>query len=159
MKIYTVGVYGKTEEEFFSLLTDNQIDTFLDIRQRRGVRGSLYRFVNSNYLQMKLKQMDVNYLYKKELAPTTEIREKQWAEDRDKNETKKLRTTLSSLFSNCYCSQILDSFDFEALIRDLEIIQSENVVLFCVESVATACHRSLLAKRLKSSYGFEVINL
>ena len=40
MKIYTIGVYNSTEQEFFNKLVDNNIDTFCDIRQRRGVRGS-----------------------------------------------------------------------------------------------------------------------
>ena len=48
MKIYTIGVYGSSEEEFFGKLTESKIDLFCDIRQRRGVRGRQYAFVNSN---------------------------------------------------------------------------------------------------------------
>ncbi len=46
MKFYTIGVYGSTGNEFFQKLIDNNIDTFCDIRQRRGVRGAKYAFVN-----------------------------------------------------------------------------------------------------------------
>jgi len=46
MEFYTIGVYNSTEKEFFDKLTKNNIDTFCDIRQRRGVRGSKYAFVN-----------------------------------------------------------------------------------------------------------------
>ena len=77
MKIYTIGVFGSTEQQFFGKLVENKIDTFCDIRQRRGVRGSEYAFVNSNYLQHKLAEMDIKYGHIIELAPTTEIREKQ----------------------------------------------------------------------------------
>ena len=77
MKIYTIGVYNSTEQQFFSKLIDNNIDTFCDIRQRRGVRGSEYAFVNSNYLQTKLKELDIKYAHILDLAPTSEIREKQ----------------------------------------------------------------------------------
>ncbi len=56
MKIYTIGVYGSTEEEFFGKLTKSKIDLFCDIRQRRGVRGRQYAFVNSSYLQKKLSE-------------------------------------------------------------------------------------------------------
>ena len=80
-EIYTIGVYASTEESFFNKLTDNKIDVFCDIRQHRGVRGSKYSYVNIRYLQEKLTQLGINYVYAKELAPTTEIREKQHAED------------------------------------------------------------------------------
>lgn len=62
MKIYTIGVYGSTEQEFFNKLIENRIDTFCDIRQRRGVRGSEYAFVNSNRLQNKLAELDIKYV-------------------------------------------------------------------------------------------------
>ena len=65
MKIYTIGVYGSTEEEFFGKLTKFQIDLFCDIRQRRGVRGRQYAFVNSSYLQKKLSDLGIGYLYEK----------------------------------------------------------------------------------------------
>jgi hypothetical protein len=45
MKFYTIGVYGSTEKDFFEKLIENRIDTFCDIRQRRGVRGRLNIFV------------------------------------------------------------------------------------------------------------------
>ena len=70
MKIYTIGVYNSTEQQFFSKLIDNNIDTFCDIRQRRGVRGSEYAFVNSNYLQTKLNELDIKYAHILDLAPT-----------------------------------------------------------------------------------------
>ena len=47
LALYTMGVYGSTEASFFKKLEQNNIDTFCDIRQRRGVRGSKYRYVNS----------------------------------------------------------------------------------------------------------------
>ena len=44
LKIYTIGVYGKTEDEFFDALVENEIELFIDIRARRGMRGSKYSF-------------------------------------------------------------------------------------------------------------------
>lgn len=58
MEFFTIGVYNSTENEFFNKLTQNNIDTFCDIRQRRGVRGAKYSFVNSNRLQEKLNDLD-----------------------------------------------------------------------------------------------------
>lgn len=45
MKIFTIGVYNSTELQFFKKLSENNIDTFCDIRQRRGGRGREYAFV------------------------------------------------------------------------------------------------------------------
>ena len=81
-----MGVYGFTAEEFFSKLTQYKIDTFLDIRRRRAVRGSEYAFVNSNRLQSTLAEMNIRYRHILELAPTDEIRHIQ--EKTDKNKTK-----------------------------------------------------------------------
>ena len=49
MKIFTIGVYNSSETHFFDKLKNNHIDVFCDIRQRRGVRGRKYAFVNSLY--------------------------------------------------------------------------------------------------------------
>ena len=54
---FTIGVYNSTESEFFQKLKSNGIDTFCDIRQRRGVRGKKYSFVNSNRLQNRLRDL------------------------------------------------------------------------------------------------------
>ena len=37
--IVTIGVYGFTEVDFFHALRQAGVDTFVDIRGRRGVRG------------------------------------------------------------------------------------------------------------------------
>lgn len=82
MEFYTIGVYNSTEKEYFKKLTDIHIDTFCDIRQRRGVRGSEYAFINSNRLQLKLNDLDIKYGHILELAPSSEIRELQKVADK-----------------------------------------------------------------------------
>ena len=57
MEFYTIGVYNSDKEQFFNKLIENGIDTFCDIRQRRGVRGREYSFVNSNRLQATLHEI------------------------------------------------------------------------------------------------------
>ena len=116
MEIYTMGVYGSSEDSFFKLLIDNEIDAFCDIRQRRGVRGSQYSYVNSNYLQEKLSVMNIRYYYEKLLAPTNEIRQKQKDDDKQKHIDKKQRTELGLVFKSEYIKQILDNYDIDALI-------------------------------------------
>lgn len=158
MKIYTIGVYNSTEQEFFSKLLDNGIDTFCDIRQRRGVRGREYSFVNSNYLQEKLRDLDIRYAHIIELAPTTEIRDKQKAEDQRLGVQKKTRDTLGSIFTKEYKNKI-STFDFDNFYERLDSIGASRVVFFCVEEKATACHRSIVAREMSDRFKCEVIHL
>lgn len=159
MKIFTIGVYNSSEEEFFNKLSNNSIDTFCDIRQRRGVRGHDYKFVNSLYLQKKLAEMGILYKHIIELAPTKDIREKQWAADTMLKEQKRTRNHLGRLFIQEYCECILCKFDFDSLIDGLNSIGAKNIALFCVEERPQACHRSIVANELRVKYGFEVIDL
>lgn len=158
MKIYTIGVYNSTEQQFFSKLIDNNIDTFCDIRQRRGVRGSEYAFVNSNYLQTKLNELDIKYAHILDLAPTSEIREKQKIEDARLGVQKKSRDVLGSVFTREYKNKI-SSFDFDEFYDQLDRIGASRVVFFCVEEKATACHRSIVAQEMKERFKLEVIHL
>ena len=158
-EIYTIGVYGSTEETFFSKLIEAQIDLFVDIRQRRGVRGNQYKYVNSNYLQAKLKELGIGYLYIKDLSPTKEIRMKQKEADKVIGETKQKRTKLGSVFVHEYVHQILEEYDIEALMRTIESDGYNQIVFFCVEEKAEACHRSLVVNRIHEIYSYSITNL
>ena len=117
MEIYTIGVYGSTEQQFFNKLVENNIDTFCDIRQRRGVRGSEYAFVNSQRLQNRLAEMGIQYDYLKDLAPTKEIRDKQKEADKLAGIQKKDRTRLGDVFIDGYKRHIVD-YDFGTLVEN-----------------------------------------
>jgi len=159
MRFYTIGVYGSTENEFFAKLKNYNIDLFCDIRQRRGVRGKQYSFVNSNKLQNKLKELNIDYLHLKELAPTNEIRAKQREYDKQNNILKRERLKLSEIFINEYNNLILKNYDFSKLLSYIEENNYQNIVFFCVEREFLACHRSLVAKKLKEIYDFNVIDI
>lgn len=156
IKIYTIGVYNSTEDSFFNKLQDYKIDLFCDIRQRRGVRGSKYKYVNSNYLQTKLGELGIKYQYIKALAPTNDIRQKQKDADKSNGETKKQRTELGETFKSEYIKCILNAFDIHGLANELLESKATNVVLFCVEELASACHRSLVAERLSEVLKCEI---
>lgn len=157
--IYTIGVYNSTEISYFEKLVVNKIDLFCDIRQRRGVRGSQYKYVNSNYLQNTLNNLGITYWYVKELAPTAEIREKQKRVDKLNNVTKRCRNTLGDVFSNEYCKSILDVFDIRRFVNEIDSNNFQNIVFFCVEENASACHRSLVAQRISEITGWKIVNL
>jgi len=159
MNFYTIGVYNSTEKEFFDKLINNKIDTFCDIRQRRGVRGSKYSFVNSKRLQSKLHDLGINYFHYLDLAPTKEIRELQKLADIDNQELKRDRKTLGQVFIKEYRNQIVEPFNFFEFLDELKKSSANNIVLFCVEESHKACHRSLVAEKLSSEHKLNVKNI
>jgi len=150
--IYTIGVFGSSEKEYFQKLTDNKIDTFYDIRQRRAVRGAEYAFVNSQRLQDKLAELKINYIHELRLAPTDAVRNVQKKADAKQKVAYRKREELSNEFKDAYTKEILAKFDLKEFVDDLAEAKAKKVVLFCVEGTATACHRSLVTDKIKKLF-------
>ena len=150
-RVVTVGVYGSTVDRFLAALRDHGVDVVLDVRQRRGVRGPEYAWANSQRLQRALADAGFAYRHLKELAPTTAMRQAQYAADAAKGEGKRNRTELSDVYSRAYLEQILDPADLDELLGDFD--DSVTGALMCVERDARACHRGLIAERLADEYG------
>jgi uncharacterized protein (DUF488 family) len=159
MEFYTLGVYGLSEEEFFKTLIFNNIDTFVDIRRRRAVRGAKYSFVNSKQLQKKLHEIGIKYIHILELAPTNEIRDLQKEADKNSGVLKRERNELGEVFTNEYQKKILDKFDITKLTTALVNLNTNRALLFCVEKEAKACHRSLVAKKLETEFSYKINHL
>jgi uncharacterized protein (DUF488 family) len=155
IKIVTIGVFGFSEEAFFDALQTARVDTFCDIRQRRGVRGAPYAFCNSQRLQTRLAELGIRYLHRKDLAPTTAVRQIQYDADKANNVAKRQRATLGQAFIDAYQETVLADFEAQSLLDDLEI-GAQVVALFCVEREPGACHRSLVADKLQEELGLEV---
>jgi uncharacterized protein (DUF488 family) len=158
MEFFTIGVYNSKEQDYFNKLTENHIDTFCDIRHRRGVRGAKYAFVNSNRLQEKLNELNIKYGHIIDLAPTSEIRELQKEADVQQGELKRERNKLSKVFTIAYKDRILSNFDFDNFIDKLDEVGANRVVLFCVEEKPEACHRSLITDKLEK-LGYKITHL
>ena len=157
-KIVTIGVYGFDENSFFDALRKAQVDTFCDIRSRRGVRGATYAFVNSLRLQARLTDLGIRYLHRKDLAPTQAVRDRQAAADKATKTAKRKRTALGEEFITAYRTECLTAFDSDSLLDDLEE-DAQVVALFCVEKNPEACHRSLVADKLAKELKLEVENI
>jgi uncharacterized protein (DUF488 family) len=154
--IATIGVYGFDRDSFLTALGEAGIDLLLDVRQRRGVRGSEYAWANSARLQATLVKADIAYTHLKELAPTTEMRQLQYREDARRGEGKRSRTALADEYARLYSEQILDPVDLGPIVK---WIGSSSAALLCVERDPEACHRSLIAARLQDDWGFSVEHL
>jgi uncharacterized protein (DUF488 family) len=158
IQVATIGVYGYSPEAFFEALQTAGVDTFGDIRQRRGVRGSAYAFANSQRLQARLAELGVRYLHLKELAPTPAVRQRQNEADKASTTAKRQRTTLSETFLEAYRAEILDPFDPHTLTAQLPP-DTKVLALFCVERQPAACHRSLVADKIQETLGWKVSHL
>lgn len=158
MKIITIGVYGFTSKQFFETLEKAGVDVFCDIRWRRGVRGADYAFANHKRLQRQLESMGIKYIHRRDLAPTPEIRQRQYAEDKKMHVAKRKRSQLSPNFINAYHEEILNDFDVDAFIMELPE-DTKVLALFCVEREPGACHRSLVAEKIQAATGASVEHL
>jgi uncharacterized protein (DUF488 family) len=153
----TIGVYGATLERFLEALRTNNVQLVVDVRQRRGVRGSEYAWANSTRLQKALADAGVAYSHHKELAPTTELRHLQYAEDARLGVGKRSRAELAPEYVERYTREILGQVDLSGLVAELP--DAAASALMCVERDPEACHRSLIAERLAAEFGLTVLHL
>ena len=156
-KAVTIGVYDWTRETFLAALDEAGVRLLMDLRQRRGVRGSVYTWANSARLQRMLGEAGIDYEHHKELAPTTELRRLQYEEDARRGIGKRNRDELAVAYVERYTREILDRADLEAFVASLP--GEGAAALLCVESDPEACHRSLVAERLAERHGVEVEHL
>lgn len=156
-RMTTIGVYGFTAETFLDTLTAAGVTLLLDLRQRRGVRGPDYSWANSLRLQSALAATGIGYRHVRNLAPTTELRHLQYREDDRRGVGKRNRVALAPEYADRYTREILTPFDLDALVAELPATAS--VALFCVERDAEACHRSLVAARLRAETGMRITDL
>jgi uncharacterized protein (DUF488 family) len=155
--IATIGVYEFDAASFIRALDAAGVTRVMDIRQRRGVRGSEYAWANSRRLQARLAEAQIGYEHHPELAPDTEMRQLQYREDARQGVGKRSRVRLSPEYIRAYTEEILDLAPLEAFVRRLPV--HGIGALLCVEATAEACHRSLVAQRLAERFGYEVVNL
>ena len=128
-RIVTIGAYGFDEDTFFDALLTAEVDTFCDIRQRRGMRGARYAFANSTRLQRRLSEFGIRYFHFKELAPSAAVREKQKQSDHANKTTKRHRRALSPAFVAAYEQEVLAAFDSAAFVAGLDS-QAQVIALF-----------------------------
>jgi len=150
-------VYGFTAETFLDTLRRAEVTLLLDVRQRRGVRGPEYAWANAKRLQAALEVAGVGYTHHPELAPTTELRQLQYAEDERQGVGKRSRAELAPAYREGYLTEILDRADLDEVVAELP--EGGAAALFCVERDPEACHRSLVAERIAERYAIPVEHL
>jgi uncharacterized protein (DUF488 family) len=156
-RVATVGVYGADLGSFLRALRTADVRLLLDVRQRRGVRGREYAWANSQRLQAALRDAGIAYAHRPELAPTTELRHLQYAEDELRGEGKRSRSELAPQYVERFRREILDAADLDDVVDSMP--DDATTALLCVEREPGACHRSLVAQELAERFGIEVVHL
>jgi uncharacterized protein (DUF488 family) len=157
LRMVTIGVYGFDGESFLQRLRQADVRLLLDVRQRRGVRGPEYAWANSLRLQAALAQAGIAYEHHPELAPTTELRRLQYAEDDRRGVGKRSRRELAAEYTRRYITEILDRADLTQVVS--AVSSSGIAALLCVERDPEACHRSLIAQRLTEQHRVAIEHL
>jgi uncharacterized protein (DUF488 family) len=156
-RLATIGVYGWGIDTFLDALREAEVGLLLDLRQRRGVRGSDYAWANAQRLEAALWEADIAYAHLPQLAPTTELRELQYTEDDRRGEGKRSRTSLAPAYVERFTREIIAEADLDVVVEVMP--HDAATALLCVERDPEACHRSLVAGELARRYGFEVVHL
>lgn len=155
--VNTIGVYGFSLASFLERLVTAEVSLLVDVRQRRGVRGTEYAWANSLRLQRALAEAHIGYAHHKELAPTTELRQLQYAEDHRQGVGKRTRRELAAEYTSRYTAEILNHADLAPLVAALP--DSGAAALLCVERDPEACHRSLIGQRLAERHNITIGHL
>jgi uncharacterized protein (DUF488 family) len=156
-RVATIGVYGASGDAFLACLREAEVEQVLDVRQRRGVRGAEYAWANAARLEQMLYDAHIDYRHHLELAPTTDLRHLQYAEDDRQGVGKRSRVELAPAYRDGYLAQILDAVDLTPIVEAMP--RKARAALLCVERDPEACHRSLIAARLASEFGCEIVHL
>jgi uncharacterized protein (DUF488 family) len=156
--IYTIGVYGFDAETFIAKLRSARVTSVVDIRRRRGVRGSAYRFANATSLATLLNSNGIRYFPELRLAPTEDIRGIQRRRDALGRVAKSAREELAPDFVAAYKDDVLAAYsddDIDALLGR----SGDSPALLCVERTPAACHRRLAAEGIAARFGAPIIDL
>jgi uncharacterized protein (DUF488 family) len=156
-RVATIGVYETSLETFLRALHEADVRLLIDVRQRRGVRGREYAWANAQRLQAALLRDGIPYSHHKELAPTTELRHLQYAEDARTGVGKRSRRVLAPEYVERYRREILDRADLAALVDEMP--EDGTTALLCVERDPEACHRSLIADELAREFALAAVHL
>jgi uncharacterized protein (DUF488 family) len=101
-RVCTIGVYEWELDRFLEALSAFDVRLLLDVRQRRGVRGREYAWANAVRLQQALADAKIAYRHHRELAPTTDLRQLQYAEDDRRGVGKRSRVELAPAYRERY---------------------------------------------------------
>ena len=135
-ELFTVGYEGIDIDNFIMHLKDNAIDCLLDVRE---IPLSRKRGFSKTALSERLNKENIYYVHFRELGSPKPIREKLKA-SRD----------YSVFFKRI--NQYLDG-KIETIENAYHYVRKNTCCLMCFEHLAAACHRKIVARKIKELDG------
>ncbi len=139
MRLYTIGYHGRTLEQLTQTLVDNGIEVLADSRQLPWSRKK--GFCKSS-LKAAVESAGVEYAHDSKWGAPKVLR----------NELRRA-WDYGEFFAGY--SKHLDSLN-GSLAALAGLALRKKTCLLCMEAEATACHRSILAERLRRESGAEL---
>lgn len=136
MKIFTMGFTQKSAEQFFGLVSSNEIELLIDVRLNN--QSQLAGFTKGRDLEFFLKKIcNCKYEHNIIFAPTKEIL----------NDYKKQQITWKEYVVQY--NLLIENRNVEKVFLK-KYTEFNKILLLCSEATAENCHRRLLAERLKN---------
>lgn len=143
MDIYTIGFTKKSAEQFFGLLTKNQVTVLVDTRLSPD--SQLSGFARKQDLPYFLRHLaHCDYIHRLDMAPTKEL----LSQYRQQNDW---------AWYEEYFNKLLNE---RQLITHLEIAwwKNQRACLLCSEHEPDFCHRRLVAEYLAAHWEYVTIH-
>lgn len=130
LKIYTIGFTKKSAQTFFETLSENNVETLIDVRLNN--KSQLAGFTKGKDLPYLLKKINnISYRHMPNLAPT-------------KNLLKSYKE--NEINWEIYETEYLSILNDRDILNEFEHSILNNSCLLCSEPKPDQCHRRLLAE-------------
>jgi uncharacterized protein (DUF488 family) len=139
---FTLGYQSHTLNTFFNLLSENDVDILVDVRQNPVSRK---RGFSKRFLERSASRLGIEYYHFPCLGTPPRIR-KLYSQTGDVK--KALEEYEEHLRSHKKC-----------LLSLINIVTSKQFCLLCLESDYTSCHRSVIAHQLMEMTGCQPTHL
>ena len=137
MKLYTIGLSGKTAQQFFEILKKNKVDSLLDIRiYPNSDDAGFCNQVNLPYLLEEIA--NCRYKYCPVLAPTEQLLDNYHLDPDWEKYVKRFTLLMEE-------RKIPFSLD-------REFFEKHICCLLCFEPTAEFCHRRLVSERIQEHW-------
>lgn len=135
MKIFTIGFTQKSAEQFFGLISKNEIELLIDVRLNN--QSQLAGFTKGRDLEFFLKKIcNCKYDHNTIFAPTKEILDSY----------KKQQMSWDDYVVQY--NLLIEKHNVEKIFLK-KYTEFDKILLLCSEVTAENCHRRLLAERFK----------
>lgn len=136
-RVFSTGHSNRNFDEFLEILKNCNIKNAVDVR--RFPFSKKFPHFNKNYIEKKLKENGINYIWLGELLGGK-------------------RGGKSNIPFGSYIEYMKTKNFEEGIAKLMEIQKTGRTIFFCAERFFWRCHRKFIAKKLKEK-GFEVIDI